>query len=650
MRVKRILAMMVALLALVNVPPVGAEHGADAPTWIVQAGNGAGERSPLLENFSLRTALFDALRFRSFDCAARAGFTKYTSWGVATAPAADVVLDQLVMTRSENGTDWSTPVPNMLRNPDGGLVPFLLGEGFADIAFQNNTIRPPGAQQTCTAPYDPARRPFVLYWMAGSDSSSVLSIHRAFSDDGVVWEQETPIIQGSDLPQGVFSRGGHPVVGGAAWKMATAGPSDVIYQPTGSTATWCGAADPLAINPWACPWVLVYDAAGDERNVGLAGSPDGTTFYGLAQPIVSAGAAGQWDDTAATFAHVRRAGENGFTLYYSGGDGPPTECSGGGSACWSIGIATSTDGLVWQKASNNPVTPRALLDAVGQKGPGTLLAAQVVDDAADNGGGHARIFFSRITNGALPDDLPRADTYLAYTSPAPAQTPTIMISQPVGPFRHGADTPIEFYLTDTFGSAIGVDLRTLVVTIDGTAIPWDRVEEPHLVGALKFPSLKVTRESGTVVLDDGLHVFTVEVADHDGNVAVASSDFVIDTTAPATVITSTPSSNLPRTGFPVGSIGMFRGETAEDEAGVGISKIEVVVTDPLGRQKAYLVSERPELTQKPSDKLWRWTWVGPVADPHFLLPGPYTVTFLGVDIAQNREIPNTENTTTVLLI
>ena len=47
---------------------------------------------------------------------------------------------------------------------------------------------------------------------------------------------------------------------------------------------------------------------------------------------------------------------------------------------------------------------------------------------------------------------------------------------------------------------------------------------------------------------------------------------------------------------------------------------------------------------------WNWNWVAPTGDPHFLLPGEYTITLSGVDLGGAAEGGSAANTVRILVL
>jgi len=130
---------------------------------------------------------------------------------------------------------------------------------------------------------------------------------------------------------------------GLAWTRQ----ANPVLSP-GTVGAWDekGAGFPAVIKDGTTykMWYSGSDASSTGR-VGYATSPDGTTWTKSASnPVLGVGAAGSWDSTFVGMTSVIKTG-SGFKLWYRGGS-----ATGGG-----IGFATSPDGLVWTKYAGNPV-------------------------------------------------------------------------------------------------------------------------------------------------------------------------------------------------------------------------------------------------------------------------------------------------------
>ncbi|HVL32136.1 MAG TPA: hypothetical protein VM600_00975 [Actinomycetota bacterium] len=618
-----------------------AEHGADVPGYIEQAGNGAGGSAPVIPDFITHTVLFDETRFTvPVVGGPRPLRARYLAWGTFINPDGQ---KQLGLSQSDNGFSFDTPRACLLRRPDGVTAPFLMNGHFSDVVFVASGTD----------------RVFAIYWFAGGLSpvigQDIRAIHRAISVDGCTFEGEVPLAESS---AGSVTTG----PGSNTWKASTMGPGDVIYQPSGSTAANCAAT-----SPWACRYVMTYSAIGDTSvssatSTGLAGSPDGRVWTGMPNPILcpstpypgsvcGAGQVASWDGHTATFGRVRKLAPNTWEMYYAGGTSDVNECGDFG-ACWQIGVATSSDGLSWQKVTTTEPLVRPQLTAAFAPGPRNVTyLPNLVDDQRVSGTTHARVYYSRQSfGGPQPSPALARDTFLAETSPVPDVGPSIRIGQPDNGLRPRSETPIDFYLNDSFGSseaAIGIDMTTLDVTFDG--LPFNEnglTFERTIVTSVRAPAgWRVSARGENLRLPDGPHTFAVRVADLDGNMRTLSTSFTIDTKAPTTTVTSGPAS--PQLGFP-DSPGTFVGTTTDE--GSALSRMRVTVTNPLGHIKRYDSPSYGFTIEPLSSSQWNWRWVAPSLDTHFAVPGEYVFTIGGLDIAGNTEVGNTANTKRVLVL
>lgn len=111
--------------------------------------------------------------------------------------------------------------------------------------------------------------------------------------------------------------------------------------------------------------------------------------------------------------------------------------------------------------------------------------------------------------------------------------PVITIVSPTnGAYVTNSKQPVVFTVTDEVDGS-GVDLSTLVVKLDGTA-----VASSTLVNTAITNGYQVTYTPATA-LTDGEHTVTIDVKDHDGNAATQkSTTYRIDTVPPTLNITS----------------------------------------------------------------------------------------------------------------
>jgi len=236
---------------------------------------------------------------------------------------------------SDDGTNWNlvgniddatiTGLPSNIRHP---LVEYY-EDGFAGAGSGNN-------------PSSDTMNYRIWFWYA-AELYTVTAIHYAESADGKTWYNEQPLQNGAvSIVTGIVSD----------WNRGSYGPCDVLYFP-GATNTG---------TDWT--FRMYYDGTtGGEEFVGLGFSADGITWTGYdadsdgnADPVLSGGGPGYWDDRYASRSTVVYA-DGEYKMWYSGGQ---TGMNAG------IGYATSTDGIAWIKDGNNPIFHRD--DAGGDPG------------------------------------------------------------------------------------------------------------------------------------------------------------------------------------------------------------------------------------------------------------------------------------------
>jgi predicted GH43/DUF377 family glycosyl hydrolase len=91
--------------------------------------------------------------------------------------------------------------------------------------------------------------------------------------------------------------------------------------------------------------ILYWYEAGDPFRIALARSRDGKNWTRQGAPVVPLGPRGSFDERAAADPYVIRAGGK-FYLFYLGQDRARRQ---------SLGIARSTDGVIWEKLRTNPI-------------------------------------------------------------------------------------------------------------------------------------------------------------------------------------------------------------------------------------------------------------------------------------------------------
>ena len=159
------------------------------------------------------------------------------------------------------------------------------------------------------------------YWMwyGGTEGSGLPSdVGLAFSDDGLSWRRyaNNPIF--SPQPD--------------AWDNSRIEHLTVLEEDGRFLAWYAGDAD--------------FDR---QFQIGYAESPDGISWARSPDPVLSPGPPGSWDDHIVTPAAVLREGSK-YRMYYWGGAVTTSSVR-----TWKMGLATSTDGVNWEKYADNPV-------------------------------------------------------------------------------------------------------------------------------------------------------------------------------------------------------------------------------------------------------------------------------------------------------
>ena len=159
------------------------------------------------------------------------------------------------------------------------------------------------------------------YWMwyGGIGGSMPMSVGLAFSDDGLSWRryEGNPIF----LPRP------------DAWDSLQLSHLTVI-QEDGRFLAWY-AGDPN------------NDQHLDFR-IGYAESADGISWSRGSEPVMDVGQPGSWDSALVVPGAVLHEGSE-YKMYYQGGS------SVADWTTWKMGLATSDDGLHWEKHPSNPI-------------------------------------------------------------------------------------------------------------------------------------------------------------------------------------------------------------------------------------------------------------------------------------------------------
>ncbi len=636
-------AVALALLLPAAAVTGGAQASEADPTWVRQEAFGA-----VRQNFNVRQVLFDGNRFPTTNQQTqRPNLKKYLAFGTMdpfTDPVRDTLVAQVGMSTSDEGRVWTDPVGLTVTDAETGVdVPLIVNEpnGLFSVVYGD-------LPQFSGEGPETFQLQFAIYYRdAGSlaTAGDFDDFHFALSADAQSFtlDDNFALTQDADdpvIPAGASSRG----------------PTQVLFDRSGDDE--CAPGTPSF--PYGCRAVMVHeinDVTGTGllagSSIGVAGSPDGLTFFGAG--VILAPGEEAWDDVHAGWGQLEEQPDGSFALYYAGATGSdPPACFGGLSACYEIGVATSPTGLPgsFTKASQNPVVPRSLLEFFSPNDPSSVQAPSPVF-AED------RLFFTRITNGAPDADpiIPAArDLFLAMRVDAPGEGPQIIIDNPVGGVQPQGEVDLRVSLVDTLGTNPGIDDSSITVTLelDGTGVAepltgW--TVEPALYRSLKVPARFLLGEGLLAGLPDGTHLLTISVADLESNVTTETVEILIDTIPPDTEILTAPDG--PALTIPTGSLGSFTGTSVDaDSALLGI---RATVTNPIGMTKIYESRiEQGQLTRPPQGfsilaledegKSLTWRWVDPSPDTHKLLPGPYTVTFQAFDIHTNVESPDTDNT------
>ena len=227
---------------------------------------------------------------------------------------------------SENGEEWtrfgSSPVVTGLGHPQVAYDASHFGDDAGDL------IQASFSETYTVAPY---------YKMWAWDTGSGSRIMFAYSADGEAWH--------TNYPRDVCPRDepGWLNPGSPVYDL------EVLYD--GNSGTYRG---------WA-------DNNGRLYNVS---SSDGTTWaLNAVTPVaVDLGGVGTWDNTSLSRASVIKASATEWYMWYGGAGIYDGNVSGGGGNM-GIGLATSTDGIVWAKAPGNPIVSLGGTGTFSGRGP-----------------------------------------------------------------------------------------------------------------------------------------------------------------------------------------------------------------------------------------------------------------------------------------
>ena len=184
-----------------------------------------------------------------------------------------------------------------------------------------------------------------------------------------------------------------------SWTRDTANPILPPGDPGTHDATRC-------MNPWAIivdDELRLYYSGGDDngnQRICLATAPaDRPTELTRQGVVLELGQPGCFDSLWCVLPLVRKFGDT-WHLYYTGRDDSPT----GLQSFWGIGLATSSDGLTFERQSSFPIitgnqTAR-FPDNKGIAGGGTI-----VEDTRTDGSTTYRLYYTLATGTPDPDDI-----------------------------------------------------------------------------------------------------------------------------------------------------------------------------------------------------------------------------------------------------
>lgn len=229
--------------------------------------------------------------------------------------------------------------------------------------------------------------------------------------------------------------------------------------------------------------------------VGYATSSDGITWTKYAgNPVLDAGALGEWDDYAVYSGSNSIIYDGTYKFWYTGNNGSTPR----------IGYATSPDGITWAKYAGNPVLN------IGAPGEWDQLAIIIPTVILD---GFYKMWFS----GANTSSSGQVG-YAYDGTPADTTPPTITNLRPPNSSKTSDYTPI---ISADYSDLSGIDTSSVVLIID--YIDVTSTSTVAVTGITYTP---------TTALADGVHHVYLEVNDTVGNNASATWSFIVDATPP----------------------------------------------------------------------------------------------------------------------
>ena len=251
---------------------------------------------------------------------------------------------------SNDGISWTAG-----QNPLPGLVP---GGNHPLVKYE-------------TGGFSPGIYYKMWYW-TGIMDYTINNLHYAESGDGINWTNDQSLTQDVNYPLVTGNSG-------PDWNAGSYGPCDLIYNSSGSASL-------DDYNIWNNKYVMYYmGTTGGNEFIGLSYSANGTHWKRLGcTPVLSPGAAGDWDNTSVGYCSVINV-SGSWHMWYGGGEGTNH----------GIGYATSPDGIVWTKNPGNPIFN--ISDGIPWRNDRTYTPWVVYDADKFSGNGDAcpyKIWFS----------------------------------------------------------------------------------------------------------------------------------------------------------------------------------------------------------------------------------------------------------------
>lgn len=156
-------------------------------------------------------------------------------------------------------------------------------------------------------------------WMTGT---GVTAIGYAKSSDGLTWTKQGIVLSPA-----------------AAWEKSEVSPNSLLVENGVFRLYYHGGGYPSATG-----------ARLGNASIGYATSSDGIAWTAQAQPVLTPGASGSFDDDQVAEPRVL-AVNGGYRMYFTGRNAATGQTS--------LGMATSPDGITWSKASPSPILDTA---------------------------------------------------------------------------------------------------------------------------------------------------------------------------------------------------------------------------------------------------------------------------------------------------